>query len=487
MSSPPPSCSSRWQRAIGVVIGTAVGGIIYGIFLQALLVQSLIIDRKPLDPAEWREKLSGRAWICGLLSFLTMILVPLRFLTKGSESVINVQDEAGVAWFLVSLIFLVQLATVVYAYMRPELTKVEHPADVFHYFPLPNWFQRRLFISRSAEVLTSGAEAQRRTLLSVSYSLTLWKNWVQLLIIIMEFVQLMSLALDGGGALRAAGVTFLSPAMFEFMTMLKTYAWQFGITGDAESPTSYAVGFGILSGFGGFYIFLCGVFIALDLTVDSPLSPLLFVLLAGGFYGTVTSGLQMLMFYSSSIPHVIVGSLMLAYYSSTAVFVSIYRSDVKKSAKGEIRIIPTFTAVERLSKGILAAIFVSLVSASPALRSSVVFGFTLLFAVYMLWIRPYSVYAVTSLRAACVSVACWTSLITFLAAVEAVNGGTLSGLLVGGWVMIPIGFCISNNLRCCADAISTAVGTPRGSERVLDIANPLTVRVDNVQPAATPA
>jgi len=74
-----------WQRALGFGIGTAVGGIIYGIFLQALLVQSLLFDNKPMDPANWRTQLSGRAWICGLLTFLTLVCVPFRFLTRDPD------------------------------------------------------------------------------------------------------------------------------------------------------------------------------------------------------------------------------------------------------------------------------------------------------------------------------------------------------------------------------------------------------------------
>ena len=465
-----------WQRAIGVIIGTAIGGIIYGIFLQALLVQSLFIDRKPLDPAEWREKLCGRAWIVGFLTFLSLILVPLRFLTKGDESVIYVPNEAGVAWFQLVCIFFVQIATVVYAFMRPELNKVEHPSDVFSYVFVPH--RLRTCCRNRRNVLVNG-DTSAKPLFVLSYSLTLWKNWVQILIILMEFAQLLSLSLDGGTALRSANVKLLSPTMFEFMTFLKAFVWQFGIP-EPNASSSFSTGFGLLAGFSGFYIFLCGVFIALDLTVDSPLSPLLFVLLAGGFYGTITSGLLRLIFYSPVPTHVIIGSLMLAYYSSTAVFVSIYRSDVKKSAPGEIRIIPTFTAVERLSKGILAAIFVALSQSPSALRTSLTFGFCLFFAIYTLWIQPYSVYGVTLIRACCMVVAAWTALITFLAGCEIQAGEALSALVILGWVLIPIGFLISNKYYRCAVAAPSAVAAPAqiSSRQIVIIENALRNEVE---------
>lgn len=472
-----------WQRALGVGIGTAVGGVIYGIFLQALLFQSLIIDKKPLDPAQWKEHLTGKAWICGALYFFTLIFVPLRFITKGSGSAVDVSNEFGVLWFLICLIFLIQIATVVYAYMRPELNSVEHPSDKFFYFRLSSRAQR--MSHRSLSVLSDGGD-RPFVLLTTSFDLTSWKNWVQIIIIFMEFFQLFSMALNGGTALENVGSRLLPQSVVEFATVLKVAAWQFGMDTASASPTSYSVGFGLLSGFCGFYIFLCGVFIALDLTVDSPLSPLLFTLLAGGFYGIVTSGLLTLIFYSGAVAHVIVGSIMLAYYSSTAVFVSIYRSDLKKTARGEIRIIPTFTAVERVLKGVLSAITVATLSSSPVVKSSIAFVFCVVFSALVLKVRPYSVWSVTLLRFGSVTVSAWTALLVLIASAQpsGANGDLYSGFLLLGWIGIPLALFISNNIDMCAFKKKAPKVISYTSSAVIEVENPIVLRIETAQQSA---
>ena len=407
------------MRALEIVVGTAVGGIIYGIFLQALLVQSLIIDRKPLDPAQWREKLSGRAWIVGLLMFMTLIFVPLRFLTrKDCSLVLTDVSEGGVVWFLIAIILLIQIATVRYASMRPELCTVEHPVEHFTYGCTPH------------------------SSFTITYALGLWKNWVQILIIAMEFIQLISMALDGSGALQGAGIRFLSPEFLTIARQFKEVVWQFGmVVPDAGGVTgTYDTGFGMLCGFSGLYIFLCGVFIALDLNADSSLSPLLFTILAGGFYGSITSGLLLVIFYSGAAAQVIVSLIMLAYYSSTAVFVSIYRSDAKKMAAGEIRLMPAFTAVERVSKGILAAVSVASNSGVSSVRAVAALVFCVYLIVLLVWIRPYSVFGMTAIRISTVAIAGWTALIVVCASavVGDAHGTLLTTLLSIGWVIIPV-------------------------------------------------
>jgi hypothetical protein len=176
------------------------------------------------------------------------------------------------------------------------------------------------------------------------------------------------------------------------------------------------------------------------LTVDSPLSPLLFTLLAGGFYGTITGGLLLVIFFSPATPQVIVSLILLAYYSSTAVFVSIYRSDAKKLSPGEVRLMPFFTAIERVSKGILAGINVATKSAPPSARAAVAFVFCVLLFAYLVIIRPYSVFGLTALRAGSVALAGWTALIVLICSTLSsdAGGGVLTGFLVGGWAVIPI-------------------------------------------------
>lgn len=424
MSSTTPQ--PLWQKAIGIVIGTAIGGIIYGIFLEALLIQSLLFDRRPLDPAQWQTGLSGRAWICGGLLFATLFFTPFRFTDSGLQLPVASNSSAyGLVWCLVALIVMIQFATVVYARMRPELCAIEHPFAIFHY-----------------------GCGRLRT--SLSYSLSLWKNWVQIAIIGLEFFQLFSFAVDNGLILQSAGVAIFPLDFLQSLEALKIVVWQFGVrVGSSGGADAFDTGFGLLCGFSGLYIFLCGVFIALDLTVDSPLSPLLFTLLAGGFYGTITGGLLLVIFYSAVGSQVVVSLILLAYYSSTAVFVSIYRSDAKKLSPGEVRLMPFFTAIERVSKGILAGVNVAVKGGSPVLRASVAFAFCGLLLAYIVVIRPYSVFGLTALRASSVALCGWTALFTLIC--STLNGDAfgkvLTGFLIGGWVLIPLAFVALTYLK----------------------------------------
>jgi hypothetical protein len=427
--------TERCKYAIGIVIGTAIGGVIYGIFLQSLLIQSLLISRRPIDPANWREQLTWKAWLCGSTLFFVMVGTPFWFLTRTGPT----STESGIVWSLIPLILLIQVGTVCYAFMRPELCVVESSTTWFSYF---RWGSREPPPLRATESViivvnpvhsTSPVIHQQRSLIRVSYSLTLWKNWVQFAILLMEFLQLLSMALG-------TGIDFMSPGLLLTLRQFKQIVWQVGMpipsAGEPVLVEAFIPGFSILTGFGGLYILMCGIFIALDLTVDSWLSPFLFTLLAGGFYGTITSGLLLVILYSPSSAQILVCLLLLVYYSSTAVFVSIYRSDITKAAPGEIRVIPTFTAIERVLKGVLAGVSVATNRMVP-----VVFGFCCLFFVLILRFQPYSSGSITLMRLTSVGVCAWTALL-MMCADSLANSQLLVALLVVGWILVPVGMIL---------------------------------------------
>jgi hypothetical protein len=59
-------CRRRCTEGLSIALGVFVGSLIYAVFLQAILCQSLCLNcGRPVDPAHWRQQLSARAWALG--------------------------------------------------------------------------------------------------------------------------------------------------------------------------------------------------------------------------------------------------------------------------------------------------------------------------------------------------------------------------------------------------------------------------------------
>jgi len=63
-------CSLAWVcgqlgSLLGIFIASIIGAVVYAMFLQAILWQSLVLPGGIVDPADWKTKLSGTAWGLG--------------------------------------------------------------------------------------------------------------------------------------------------------------------------------------------------------------------------------------------------------------------------------------------------------------------------------------------------------------------------------------------------------------------------------------
>ena len=105
------------------------------------------------------------------------------------------------------------------------------------------------------------------------------------------------------------------------------------------------------------YMYLCGLFIALELQPEHPMGPLLFQFMSGTLYVSITYSLLDLLLNTTSTSLHILTAEALVFYTSTSVFVSIYRGD-RSAQPGVVRTMPLFLGLERVAKGALAAVTV---------------------------------------------------------------------------------------------------------------------------------
>jgi hypothetical protein len=415
----------------------------------------------------------------------------------------------GWLWFSFGYVFVlvcIQVATVVYASLRPELCHVTVPTTEIFAGKLPTWWPRALaqwqelgpskpevfdrsrmvsapegsvmgpimpmFASRrrvvpalrthellsvsvasptlsptaaksssraitrvarhsAGEVLRSSPTATegQAYLCRVRFSFFSWRNLIVWLMVVLELFQLGSLAWSvdtGGGQVLLWAVP---PSFQQFLQDTREVLFH-GYVVDTPQLTPLEVAFWAVTTFGLVYAFLCGVFIALDLMSDSPLAPILFGLLAGGGFVSVTSSAFFVIRYSPDVTHVAVCFLILLYYSSTAVFVSIYRGDAASPDGTEIRVVPRFLAIERVLKGLLSVLFIAL-AAWPNVRS---WALVVIYTGYLgLFLRssPSNSTGFNVIRSACLGLVWWASVVGAVAMEVAPVVGHSEDLLVG--------------------------------------------------------
>jgi len=283
-----------------------------------------------------------------------------------------------------------------------------------------------------------------RYLCRSSMDLGSWRNYVQILVIVVELLQLVSLAL--GTDTRSTGrIRRVLPDDFlHACSVVRGVLWE-GSGVALSHRQRVDVAYAVVRGFGIVYAMLCGVFIAMDLMARSWLAPILFSLLAGAGYVTVTSGTLFVIYASDSAGQIAVCCLVLLFYSSTAVFVSIYRGDATASGGfDEARIRPRFLAIERVLKGVLAVSF-AVLAGDPPTRAWVVATILVLYAVLFLAAAPCNVVLLNVVRSGCIAVAAWSSVISALAltleppfdgSLSAPTADALSMALVWGTVAI---------------------------------------------------
>jgi len=263
-------------------------------------------------------------------------------------------------------------------------------------------------------------------------SLTLWTNWLAIGIAVLETVQLVSMGLNCAPNLADALIEYLPAGVVHAIRTSSEIFFSFGGDVSDEDPTRWT--FLATSIFSALYVLLSGIFIALDLGTDSFIAPILFSLLAGGLFVTVTSALLFVIINTSRTYEAIISAVCLVYYSSTAVFMSIYRGDASAknaSRAAQIASIPLFLAVERVLKGILSATFVLVPNA--IWRSIAVIGVITMYEIVLTLWRPMSVPAMSASRTVGVFCGWWAAFVAVVASQEIIAANALGICLLAGW------------------------------------------------------
>jgi hypothetical protein len=248
-----------------------------------------------------------------------------------------------------------------------------------------------------------------RYLCKLSFPSWSWRNLIVWFVVFLELLQFGSLACSaqtGGGVQLLQAVP---PSIRSFLLSAQAILFQASLVSTPQL-TPLEFGFWTVTTFGIVYAALCGLFIALDLTADSWLSPILFGLLAGGGFVSVTSAAFFVVLNSSDTGHIVVCFLILLYYSSTAVFVSVYRGDAANPDGTEIRVVPRFLAVERVLKGLLSVVFLAL-EPWPNLRSWSLVVFYSAFLAYYVRVSPSNSIGLNIVRGTSLTVVWWLSLV----------------------------------------------------------------------------
>lgn len=174
------------------------------------------------------------------------------------------------------------------------------------------------------------------------------------------------------------------------------------------------------------YSLFVGVFVEVNVQPSDPLAPVLYDFCAGTLYLPLVSRLITVMRKSSSSTITAVSLLALVFYSSTAVFVGVYRGD-QGAQKSDINYVPRHCVVERVIMAILSlcvAFFSDMVricvgvspwlfasrSSSSSQKSTLRLCFMCLLAVFACILgltQCCSLDVVARVRVATVSVAVW--------------------------------------------------------------------------------
>lgn len=277
-----------------------------------------------------------------------------------------------------------------------------------------------------------GDRTKRFVLIRVPFSLTSWRNWMYLIIIAIEAIQLIGLGIGGHvGALRVAG-DLVSSSVLATGDRVEAALVSFGSEG-SDDPAEVAFIASVVTC--SIYIIMCGVFISLNLPVTHPMGPALFTFMAGALFVTITSALVRSIGWTRDSGRAIFCLLLLVYYSSTGVFVSIYRGD-QIGQQLEIRVVPVFVAIERVLKGVLAVSAVFL-KEEPAARSIVALSVISVYLLVHTFFQPISIVALNSIRSGLIMLAWWAAVISLVGAnsAEAQSSRLVAGL-VAGWVLI---------------------------------------------------
>lgn len=255
-----------------------------------------------------------------------------------------------------------------------------------------------------------------------------WRNWVTISTYIMEPVQFIGIVIVGSSALLdavadSAGSSRAADVLRNFVQV-----GQVLMTPAERFSASVAVCL--------VYMYLCGLFIALELQPEHPIGPLLFQFMSGALYVTVTSSLLGLLFtVTDSALHVLVAEA-LVFYTATSVFVSIYRGDMV-GEPGGVKTTPLFLGLERVLKGALAMLAVAL-SESALLQACLLFLVFLLYTILAAVMLPCTAPALNAFRLGSAGLGLYGSAARVLGNTTGMEADDVFVILWAGWACIAV-------------------------------------------------
>lgn len=360
------------------VCSVAFYAVAYVPFCMSLLLHSALTcmtAQRPVDPAEWTLSSMRPYWYAALACYVAgvtySVAIPLTF------------HGVGLLWIwpLLGGSVVFHLLTIGYVLQRPELCEL----------------------------------AQR----NASFRVWRWRNWISCGAVVAEFMQLVSFSLSGSGlfdgheaSVANAVLRVLLRFLFVFESDRLLFAW-----------CTAAV---------ALFALLVGEVVHSRRSPTSPLGTLLYEGLGGVLYLPVLAGLLKLAKIASDPfcqATVLLGHL---YFSTPAIFVSIYRADQRRFSS-DVNYSPLVLVRERVAKE-LWAIFVIDGSASTTAHLIAVIVLGTLLLINLGDASQSPCVAVVRVRRALLVLAVWSAVCALLVLEGAKSAGRLL-LLIGGAVI----------------------------------------------------
>ena len=421
--------------------------VVYVPFIFAILLQSLV-RRQPVDPAHWRTDVSRPVALAAVVVFLVAVtwcfVCPLLVVPAGNT----------LQWWLSpSIIFAVlfQLLTYDYANQRPELSMVQLKAS--------NSSKGQRRGEDKADLADIEEEAgrnpcqqstrdNRKCCPGSRFRWTNWRNWLVVSVVFFENAQFNATLISGavpwlnttapfnatacalsiGSGGSASSPPSSMPNVSDIYAGNHTHSdlsggggggggqadgmwedvWQ-QIIGSFLFLQSAEVSFVLAMALVGTYAVILGIFIEQERGATDPLAPVLFEFLSGTLFITAVGSLLRVARSTTNKAQQVCILLAFLYYSTTSIFVSVYRGD-QIVLKSDVAHTPRFMIVERSLKAVFSFFAVYAFSCRPLAQVlTVTTTELLLLAALSGMVHPCTCAGVQRLRQVLLAMSIWVS------------------------------------------------------------------------------